>query len=254
MSRRPIMAANWKMNKTHVEAIHFVEELRNRVEQKGLNRSDVVICPPFTSLRSVQTVIDSDDLEFGLGAQNLHWEESGAYTGEISAGMLTKLGVKYVIVGHSERRDYFQETDEMVNWKVKAALKNGMTPICCVGETLREREEGFTNKKVEWQVIHSLADLNDEQIAGIVVAYEPIWAIGTGKTATPQDAQDTISTIRLVIRDHHPEVADQVRIQYGGSVNSGNVDELMAQPDIDGALVGGASLDPVQFARIVMFE
>jgi triosephosphate isomerase (TIM) len=254
MSRRPIMAANWKMNKTHVEAIHFVEELRNRVEQKGLNRSDVVVCPPFTSLRSVQTVIDADDLEFGLGAQNLHWEESGAYTGEISAGMLTKLGVKYVIVGHSERREYFQETDEMVNWKVKAAFKNGMTPICCVGETLREREEGFTNSKVEWQVVHSLADLTDEQIAGVVVAYEPIWAIGTGKTATPQDAQDTISTIRTVIRDHHPAVADQVRIQYGGSVNPGNVDELMAQPDIDGALVGGASLDPVQFARIVMFE
>ncbi|HEX2180152.1 MAG TPA: triose-phosphate isomerase [Actinomycetota bacterium] len=254
MSRRPIMAANWKMNKTHVEAIHFVEELRNRVEQKGLNRSDVVVCPPFTSLRSVQTVIDADDLEFGLGAQNLHWEESGAYTGEISAGMLTKLGVKYVIAGHSERREYFQETDEMVNWKVKAALKNGMTPICCVGETLREREEGFTNSKVEWQVVHSLADLTDEQIAGVVVAYEPIWAIGTGKTATPQDAQETISTIRTVIRDHHPAVADRVRIQYGGSVNPGNVDELMAQPDIDGALVGGASLDPVQFARIVMFE
>jgi triosephosphate isomerase len=254
MSRRPIMAANWKMNKNHVEAIHFVEELRNRMEHKAIERSDIVICPPFTCLRSVQTVIDADNLEFGLGAQNMHWEDSGAYTGEISGPMLSKLGVKYVIVGHSERRDYFQESDEMVNFKVKAAFKHGLTPICCVGETLREREEGFTNAKVEWQIIHSLAGLTDEQIVGTVVAYEPIWAIGTGKTATSQDAQDTISTIRTVIRDHHPDSADQVRIQYGGSVNPGNVDELMAQPDIDGALVGGASLDPVQFARISLFE
>jgi triosephosphate isomerase len=254
MSRKPIMAANWKMNKTHIEAIHFVEEFRNRVEQKGLNRSDVVICPPFTALRSVQTVVDSEDLDVAVGAQNMYHEDGGAFTGEISGAMLTKLNVKYVILGHSERRDYFQESDEMVNIKVKAAFKNGLTPICCVGETLREREEGFTNSKVEWQVIHSLANLTDEQIAQTVVAYEPIWAIGTGKTATSADAQDTITVIRTVIRDHHPDVADQVRIQYGGSVNPGNVDDLMAQPDIDGALVGGASLDPVQFARIVMFE
>jgi len=254
MSRRPIMAANWKMNKNHIEAIHFLEELRNRVDQKAINRCDIVICPPFTALRSVQTVIDSDDLEFGLGAQNMYSEDSGAFTGEVSGPMLTKLAVKYVILGHSERREYFQESDEIVNGKVKAAFRNGLIPIVCVGETLREREEGFTNKKVEWQIVHSLEGLTDEQISGLVVAYEPIWAIGTGKTATAQDAQDTIATIRLVIRDQHPDAADKVRIQYGGSVNPGNIDELMAQPDIDGALVGGASLDPVQFARIVMFE
>ncbi len=248
------MAANWKMNKNHIEAIHFVEEFRNRVEQKAINRSDIVICPPFTALRSVQTVLDSEDLEFKLGAQNMYAEDSGAFTGEVSGPMLTKLAVTYVILGHSERRDYFQESDEMVNNKVKAAFRNGLVPICCVGETLREREEGFTNKKVEWQIVHSLEGLTDEQISGMVVAYEPIWAIGTGKTATAQDAQDTIATIRLVIRDHHPDAADKVRIQYGGSVNPGNIDELMAQPDIDGALVGGASLDPVQFARILMFE
>jgi triosephosphate isomerase len=254
MSRRPIMAANWKMNKNHIEAIHFVEEFRNRVEQKAINRSDIVICPPFTALRSVQTVLDAEDLEFKLGAQNMYSEDSGAFTGEVSGPMLTKLGVKYVILGHSERRDYFQESDETVNLKVKAAFRNGMTPICCVGESLREREEGFTNQKVEWQIVHSLEGLTSEQIASMIVAYEPIWAIGTGKTATPQDAQDTIAVIRLVIRDQHPEAADKVRIQYGGSVNPGNIDDLMAQPDIDGALVGGASLDPVQFARIVMFE
>ncbi|HEX2052141.1 MAG TPA: triose-phosphate isomerase [Actinomycetota bacterium] len=254
MSRRPIMAANWKMNKTHIEAIHFVEEFRNRVEQKGINRSDIVICPPFTALRSVQTVLDAEDLEFKLGAQNMYSEDNGAYTGEVSGPMLTKLGVKYVILGHSERRDYFQESDEAVNLKVKAAFRNGLIPICCVGESLREREEGFTNQKVEWQIVHSLEGLTDEQIAGMIIAYEPIWAIGTGKTATPQDAQDTISVIRMVVRDQHPDAADRVRIQYGGSVNPGNIDDLMAQPDIDGALVGGASLDPVQFARIVMFE
>lgn len=254
MSRRPIMAANWKMNKNHIEAIHFVEEFRNRVEQKAINRSDIVICPPFTALRSVQTVLDAEDLEFKLGAQNMYSEDGGAFTGEVSGPMLTKLGVKYVILGHSERRDYFQESDETVNLKVKAAFRNGLIPICCVGESLREREEGFTNSKVEWQIVHSLEGLTSEQIASMVVAYEPIWAIGTGRTATPQDAQDTIAVIRLVIRDQHPEAAEKVRIQYGGSVNPGNIDDLMAQPDIDGALVGGASLDPVQFARIVMFE
>ena len=248
------MAGNWKMNKTHIEAIRFVEELRNRLEPDVYSKRQVVVCPPFTSLRSVQTVIDADDLEIELGAQNMFWEESGAYTGEVSPEMLTSLRVKYVIIGHSERREYFFETDEMVNNKLKAAFANGLTPIMCIGETLREREEGFTNTKVGSQVLEGMKDLTPEQVAGMVIAYEPIWAIGTGKTATKDDAQETIHQIREYVREIFEGVADDVRIQYGGSVKPDNIDELMAQPDIDGALVGGASLDPSQFARIVQYE
>ena len=254
MTRKPIIAGNWKMNKTHVEAIRFVEELRNRLEPSVYTTRQVVVCPPFTSLRSVQTVIDSDELEIELGAQNVHWEESGAYTGEVSPGMLTALRVRYVIIGHSERREHFFETDEMVNNKLKAAFANGLVPIMCVGETLREREEGFTDMKVGTQILEGLKGLSAEQVAGMVIAYEPIWAIGTGKTATSEDAQATIHQIREFVREAFEGAADDVRIQYGGSVNAGNIDELMAQPDIDGALVGGASLDPTQFARIVQYE
>ncbi|MGQ0679706.1 MAG: triose-phosphate isomerase [Actinomycetota bacterium] len=254
MSRKPIIAGNWKMNKSHLEAIHTVEELRNRLDPGIYSRRQVVVVPPFTALRSVQTVIESDDLEIELGAQNMHWEPSGAYTGEVSPAMLNALRVKYVIIGHSERREYFFETDEMVNNKLKAAFASKLTPIMCIGETLREREEGFTNTKVGTQVLEGMKGLTAEQVASMVIAYEPIWAIGTGRTATAADAQATIQQIRQYVREIFEGVADDVRIQYGGSVNPGNVDELMAQPDIDGALVGGASLDPVQFARIVHHE
>jgi triosephosphate isomerase (TIM) len=252
--RKPIIAGNWKMNKTHIEAIRFVEELRNRLDPGIYEKRQVVVCPPFTALRSVQTVIDADDLEIELGAQDVHWEASGAYTGEVSPEMLTALRVSYVIIGHSERREYFAETDEMVNNKLKAAFAHGLTPIMCIGETLREREEGFTNAKVGSQILEGLKGLSPEQVAAMVIAYEPIWAIGTGKTATKEDAQETIQQIRDYIREAFEGAADDVRIQYGGSVNAGNIDEIMAQPDIDGALVGGASLDSTEFARIVQYE
>ena len=249
--RKPIVAANWKMNKTHLEAIHFVEALLNRLNTAAADKVDVVICPPFTAIRSVQTTIDGDDLPFGLGAQNMYWEASGAYTGEISAEMLTKLSVGYVILGHSERRELFGETDENVNRKAMVALQNGLTPIVCVGETLEEREAGATEKKVSGQIVEGLKGLTPEQVSGIVVAYEPIWAIGTGKNASGADAQETIAVIRQTVREAFGEAADDTRIQYGGSVKSANIDDFVGEPDVDGALVGGASLDPEEFTRIV---
>lgn len=255
MKRKPIMAANWKMYKTHFEAIRFVEELRNRLTAQDYDRAEVVICPPFTAIRSVQTTIDGDDLPMAVGAQDMHWEQSGAYTGEVSPVMLAKLGVRYVIIGHSERREYFGETDENVNRKVKAALDHDLIPIMCVGESLDEREAGATEDKVRRQVRAGLQGVPSDRVGGIVIAYEPIWAIGTGRTASPEDAQATISTIRGVTRElAGPEPAGAVRIQYGGSVKAGNIADLMAQPDIDGALVGGGSLDPQEFALIVRYE
>lgn len=252
--RKPVIAANWKMHKTHLEAIHFVEELRNRLDPGIYDKVDVVICPPFTALRSVQTTIDGDDLEMHLGAQNMHWEVSGAYTGEVSPAMLAKLGVSHVIVGHSERREYFGETNEVTNLKVKAALDHGLVPILCVGETLAEREAGMTDDKVQTQVAEGLKGLKAEKLSGIVIAYEPIWAIGTGKTASSDDAQATIATIRRAVAGLASKAAEEIRIQYGGSVKPGNIDELMGMPDIDGALVGGASLEAEDFSRIVQFE
>jgi triosephosphate isomerase len=251
--RKPVMAANWKMNKTHLEAVSFIEEFRNRLEPAAYDRVDIVVCPPFTALRSVQTVVDADDLDIALGAQDMYWESEGAYTGEISPLMLTKLGVKYVILGHSERREYFRENDEDVNAKVKAALANGLTPIMCVGETLNEREAGMTQNKVGSQVWEGLKDVTEEQVAGMIIAYEPIWAIGTGRNATSEDAQETISSIRGVVREMVGDAADKLRIQYGGSVKQGNIAEMMEQPDIDGALVGGASLDAQEFVQIVQY-
>ena len=252
--RKPVIAANWKMNKTHFDAIRFVEDLRNRLNPGDYETAEVVICPPFTAIRSVQTAIDGDDLPIALGAQNLHWEESGAYTGEVSPLMLAKLGVRYVIVGHSERREFFGETDEIVNKKVKAALAHDLVPIMCVGETLEEREAGRTDERVSNQVRAGTEGLRSEQLGGLVIAYEPIWAIGTGRTASAADAQETIGAIRAVVGEKSSEAAASVRIQYGGSVKAGNMAELMAQADIDGALVGGASLDPQEFSRIVAFE
>jgi triosephosphate isomerase len=250
--RKPIMAGNWKMHHTHLDAIQVVQKLSYRLAVEDYERCEVVVCPTLTSLRSVQTVIEADNLPIGLGAQNVFWEEKGAFTGEVSPSMLAKLGVSYVIVGHSERREIFGETDEMVNKKVQAVFKAGMTPIMCCGETLEEREAGETAAKVSRQVQAGLDGLDPKQVASMVIAYEPIWAIGTGRNATPEDANDTIGTIRKMVAGlvgENPAAA--VRIQYGGSVKPGNVAAIMAQPEIDGALVGGASLEADEFAQIV---
>jgi triosephosphate isomerase len=249
------MAGNWKMNHTHLEAIQVVQKLSYRLEHADYDHCDVVVCPAFTALRSVQTTIDSDRIPIGLGAQDCHWEASGAFTGEVSAPMLAKLGVGYVIVGHSERRQLFGEADEVVARKLHAVLAAAMLPILCVGETLEEREAGSTDAKVSGQVEAALRDVDAERIAELIVAYEPIWAIGTGRNATPEDADATIGTIRSTVRRLAGDpAAERVRILYGGSVKPGNIAALMAQPEIDGALVGGASLDPDEFARLVKFS
>jgi triosephosphate isomerase (TIM) len=250
--RRPLVSGNWKMNLTHLEAIAVVQKLAASLNRDDYALVDVSIHPVFTALRSVQTTLESDHVPIALGAQNVHWEKSGAFTGEVSPPMLAKLNVSYVIVGHSERRQLFGETDEMVNKKVKAVLEAGMTPICCVGETLEHREAGETSEIVVGQVGAALAKVAPEAVAGLVVAYEPIWAIGTGRNATPEDAQTVASGIRAAIEaSHGAEAAAGVRIQYGGSVKPTNARELLAGRDVDGALVGGASLDPEQLAGIV---
>ncbi|MBV9659613.1 MAG: triose-phosphate isomerase [Acidimicrobiales bacterium] len=243
------------MNLTHLEAIHVIQKVSYSIDPGRYSHVDVSVHPPFTALRSVQTVLEADDISIALGAQNAHWEPSGAYTGEISPLMLAKLNVRYVIVGHSERRQLFGETDDMVARKVAAVFKAGMTPIMCVGETLEEREAGGTEPRVLGQLQAGLAGLNPEQVGSMVVAYEPIWAIGTGRTATPDDAQAVCATIRAAVSsDHGSQAGGSIRVQYGGSVKRSNIGGLMAQPDIDGALVGGASLDPVEFAEIVAFS
>jgi triosephosphate isomerase len=243
------------MHHNHFEAIQVVQKLSFRLRREDYVDVDVSIHPPFTDLRSVQTVLEADRIPISLGAQNCHWEEKGAFTGEVSPVMLAKLNVSYVIVGHSERRELFGETDEWVNKKVHAVLTHGMTPILCVGETLAEREAGETGAKVSGQVRAGLDGVKPEQVGAMVIAYEPIWAIGTGRNATPDDAQGTIATVRAVVGEvAGHEAAATVRLQYGGSVKSSNIAELMAQPDIDGALVGGASLDPDEFARIVQYR
>jgi len=250
--RKPIMAGNWKMHHNHLEAIQVVQKLSYRLSSEDYERCEVVVCPSFTSLRSIQTVIEADNLPIGLGAQNVYWEEKGAYTGEVSPLMLAKLAVSYVIVGHSERREILGETDEMVNKKVKAVVAHGMTPIMCVGETLEEREAGETAAKVSRQVQGGLDGIDSKQVAAMVIAYEPIWAIGTGRNATPEDANETIGTIRSMVAGLAGEAAAaSIRIQYGGSVKPGNIAAIMAQPEIDGALVGGASLEADDFAQIV---
>ena len=254
-NRRPLISGNWKMHQNHFEAIQCMQKLAFLVGKDDFDAVDVSVHPPFTDLRSVQTLIEGDNLRFILGAQHCHFEEKGAFTGEVAPSFLAKLTVRYVICGHSERREIFGETDEWVHAKVVAVLKNGMTPILCVGETLEEREAGATEEKVLGQVRAGLSKLAPEQVAGLVVAYEPIWAIGTGRTATSQDAQDVCAAIRREIGVlFGAEAAAAVRIQYGGSVKAANIAELMAMPDIDGALVGGASLDPDEFARIVQFR
>ena len=253
--RRPIISGNWKMNQNHFEAIQLMQKLSYLVGKDDFEAVDVTVHPPFTDLRSVQTLIDADDLKFVLGAQNCHSEEKGAFTGEVSPSFLAKLNVRYVIVGHSERREIFGETDEAVRAKVGAVLKQKMTPIICVGETLEEREAGTTMEKVLGQVRSALTGCSPAQVAALVIAYEPIWAIGTGKTATSADAQEVCAAIRKMVSEvAGPDAAAGVRIQYGGSVKAGTIKELMSQKDIDGALVGGASLDPEEFARIVQYR
>ncbi len=243
------------MNQNHFEAIQCVQKLAYLVGKDDFATVDVSVHPPFTDIRSVQTLIDADDLKFLLGAQHCHFEDKGAFTGEISPVFLAKLGVKYVICGHSERREIFSETNEVVQKKVAAVMANKMIPILCVGETVSERELGQTIDKVLGQLRSGLSKITPEQAATIVIAYEPIWAIGTGKTATTADAQDVCRVLRQEIGVlFGSETAKAIRIQYGGSVKAANIAELMRQPDIDGALVGGASLDPDEFARIVQYR
>jgi triosephosphate isomerase len=249
--RKPLISGNWKMNLNHFEAIATIQKLAYLVGKDELEHVDVSVHPPFTDIRSVQTVIDTDKLGYGLGAQHCHWEDKGAYTGEVSPLFLAKLGVRYVICGHSERRELFGETDEMVAKKVAAIQQHGMTPIMCVGETLDEREAGATEAKVLGQVRAGLAGRNAEQVGALVIAYEPIWAIGTGRTATAEDAQQVCASIRACVAElSGADAASSVLVQYGGSVKAGTIAELIAQPDVDGALVGGASLDADEFARI----
>lgn len=251
-NRKPLISGNWKMHNNHFEAIQLVQKLSYVLTNEDVDVVDVSVHPPFTDIRSVQTVLDADRIPVALGAQHCHWEKSGAFTGEVSPQMLAKLDVEYVICGHSERRELFHETDEDVNRKVLAILEAGMTPIMCCGETLDEREAGQAEEKVAGQVRAGLAKLKPEQVAGMVIAYEPIWAIGTGRNATPDDAQAVCKAIRGVVADvAGADAAVALRIQYGGSVKGGNAADLLGQPDIDGALVGGASLDPDDFARIV---
>lgn len=245
--RTPIIAGNWKMFKTVSEAKTFFEDIKGKAEVEGV---ESVICAPFTNLPALVEAAKGTSIK--IGAQNLHFEDEGAFTGEISGGMLKELGVDYVIIGHSERRAYFGETDEIVNKKVHAAFKHGITPIPCVGEKLEEREAGQTKDVVKVQTEAALKGLSAEQAAEVVIAYEPIWAIGTGKSSTSQDANEVTSYIRTIVADLYDEsVASKVRIQYGGSVKPENVKEYLGQSDIDGALVGGASLQPASYIALV---
>jgi triosephosphate isomerase (TIM) len=250
-TRRPLIAGNWKMNLTHLEAIGLVQKLDFSLKDEELEATEVVVLPPFTSLRSVQTLVAGDNLSIGFGAQDVSFHDSGAYTGEISGAMLAALGCSYVTVGHSERRQYHGEEDSLVAVKAQAAVRHGITPIVCVGENLEIRRTGGHVEYVRDQGATSLDGLTAEQVAGIVVAYEPVWAIGTGEVATPDDAQEVCGALRRWIAERFgPDAAAGVRILYGGSVKSGNTAGILAGPDIDGALVGGASLDADDFAQI----
>ena len=247
--RKPIIAGNWKMNKTPSEAKALVTELIPLVKDANC---DVVVCTPAVDFAAVAEAIKGTNIK--LGAQNMHWKESGAYTGELSAAMLKECGVEYVILGHSERRQYFGETDATVNLRTLAAVKAGLTPIVCVGEKKEEREAGYTNALVSYQTLIALSGLTAEQVKGVVIAYEPVWAIGTGLTATDEQANETIGVIREAIRSAYGDAADEVRIQYGGSMNPKNCKGLMAQPEIDGGLIGGASLKAEDFSKVVGFD
>jgi triosephosphate isomerase len=253
--RKDLIVGNWKMNATHLDAIQMIQKLSYRLDPYDYDRVEVVVAPPFTALRSAQTVIEADRMLIELGAQHVHWEESGAYTGEVSALMLSRLAVRYVIVGHSERRQHFGESDQDVNKRVRAILKHDMTPVVCIGESLDQREAGDERNIVRSQLGGGLSRLTADQLEKVVIAYEPVWAIGTGRNASPDDAGNMAEFIReSLIEIGSSDIAEAVRILYGGSVNAGNVRDLMAKKHIDGALVGGASLDPDQFAAIVRYR
>ncbi|WP_227466106.1 triose-phosphate isomerase [Nocardioides dongkuii] len=255
-ARVPLMAGNWKMNLNHQEAVVLVQKLAWTLSDKRHDyaKVEVLVVPPFTDLRSVQTLVDGDRLSVKYGAQDVSVHESGAYTGEISASMLSKLGCSYVVVGHSERREHHGETDEVVNAKAHRALAAGMTPIVCVGEGLETRQAGEQVAVVVEQVRGSLAGFSAEQVAGLVVAYEPVWAIGTGEVATPADAQEVCAAVRAFVREEHGDAAaDAVRVLYGGSVKAANVGGMMAEDDVDGCLVGGASLQVDEFGGICRY-
>ncbi|MDT0306717.1 triose-phosphate isomerase [Streptomyces sp. DSM 44917] len=254
-TRTPLMAGNWKMNLNHLEAIAHVQKLAFALTDKDYTEVEVAVLPPFTDLRSVQTLVDGDKLKIKYGAQDISAHDSGAYTGEVSGPMLAKLNCAYAVVGHSERRQYHGENEEICNAKVKAAYRHGLTPILCVGEPLEVRKAGSHVAHTLAQLDGGLKDVPAEQAASIVIAYEPVWAIGTGEVATPEDAQEVCGAIRARLAElYDADLAAGVRIQYGGSVKSGNVAAIMAQPDVDGALVGGAALDADEFVKIVRFR
>ena len=248
MSRKPIIAANWKMNIGPAEGAQFIESFKNLIKGKDV-ACDVVIIPPFTTIPSVQNALGGCSC-ITAGAQNVSQYDNGAYTGEISTSMLNELNLKYVVLGHSERRQYFGETDAIINSKIKKAIAAGITPIFCIGETKDERLGGILEPVLEIQLKSGLKDLTPEEVSNLVIAYEPVWAIGTGMTATATDANRTIAAIHAAIRELFGDAADQVRILYGGSMNDKNATELMSQPEIDGGLIGGASLDPGELAKI----
>ncbi|MGW3469322.1 triose-phosphate isomerase [Saccharopolyspora sp. NPDC000995] len=251
MARQPLIAGNWKMNLNHLEAIALVQKVAFALPEKYFAKVEVAVLPPFTDIRSVQTLIDGDKLLLKHGAQDISEHESGAYTGDVSGPMLAKLGCSYVVVGHSERREYHGETDELVGKKVRATLKHGMSPILCVGEQLDVREAGGHVEHCATQLINALKGLKAEQVRQVVVAYEPVWAIGTGKVATAADAQEVCASLRAALTEKYgKEIADEVRVLYGGSVKSSNIGDLIGQADVDGALVGGASLNGDEFAKL----
>ncbi len=253
--RKPLMAGNWKMNLNHLEAIAVVQKLVYSINDKDYDAVDVAVLPPFTDIRSIQTLVDGDRLRLLYGAQDVSPSANGAFTGDISAPMLAKLGCTFVVVGHSERRSVHKEEDGVINKKIKATLAHEMTPIFCVGEDLSVRESGTHVSHVIRQMRAGLANLSKPELKKIVVAYEPIWAIGTGKTATPQDAQEVCSAIRNEMEEiGSREIAQDTRILYGGSVKSANIAEIMKEADVDGALIGGASIDPEELAKIVKFH
>mgnify|MGYP001405296290 CR=1 FL=1 len=255
--RTPLLAGNWKMNQDHLQATHLVQKLdwTLRDAKHDFGAVEVAVLPPFTDLRSVQTLVEGDRLAVKYGGQDLSMHDSGAYTGEVSGAFLAKLGCSYVTIGHSERREYHAETDAVVNAKVKAAYRHGLTPILCCGEGLDIRKEGGQVAHVVGQLTADLQDIPAEQARSIVIAYEPIWAIGTGEVATPEDAQEVCAAIRTLLAElYSGDLADGVRILYGGSVKSSNIAGIMAKEDVDGALVGGASLDPAEFAAICRFK
>jgi triosephosphate isomerase len=251
MSRQVLIAGNWKMNLNHLEAIALVQKIAFSLPEKYFAKVEVAVLPPFTDIRSIQTLVDGDKLKLRYGAQDVSRYDSGAYTGEVSAPMLAKLGCSYVTVGHSERREYHDETDELVNAKVKAALKHDISPILCIGEKLEVREAGNAVEYTTDQLIAGLKGLKTDLVSKVTVAYEPVWAIGTGRVATPADAQEVCGAIRAKLADKYgKEIADSVRVLYGGSVKSGSIGDLVKQDDIDGALVGGASLDAEEFTKL----